>query len=338
VKYPFISIIIPTWRKNQILNNCLDSLLVQDYPKKNFEIILVAKKKISTDYKIVRSIVIKDNINHAQARNIGVKSAKGTIIAFCDDDCTLPKDWLSKAVGYFTRKKVDLIGGPVVPPQNAPFKYRLAGYLAGSKFTVGFAACRHRSIIPEQEANEFDLILANTFIRKEVFEEFGGFDKNQVPCEENFLYSKLKEHGYKLLYSPKIACTHPAKPIFFPWAKKVFFYATGRGLLIARAPETFHFQYFIPSIFIISITVLALLSIYNPIIRIFLIFVLLPYLILTVANSLFVIYRFERNPLILLIAPISTFIIHWSYGLGFLNGLISYLIGKRKAVKMPSKY
>lgn len=334
---PFISVVIPTWRKNKILTACLDSLLGQNYPQNRFEIILVSQKRMKPLNKRIKTLQIEKGKNHAEARNLGVSLARGKIIAFCDDDCLLPKDWLLTAASYFTSKKADLIGGPALPPQKTPLRYRLAGYLAGSRFVVGFAAPRHRCFYPERPANEFDLILANTFIRKNVFDKFGGFNKDQVPCEENFLYAKLNKNGYHLLYSPSIACTHPAKPIFIPWAKKIFFYATGRGLLVARAPETFHYQYLIPTLFIFSFFTLLVFSPFSLWAFSYLLAILLVYFLLTLLNSFYIFLKFERNPLILLVSPMATFIIHWAYGLGFLNGLFLYLIERRGAVKMPSK-
>jgi len=338
MKKPFISVVIPTWRESRVLKRCLSSLLAQDYPQDKFEVILVGKENLRVNNKRIKFVKIGKNVNHAQARNIGVAKAQGKIIAFCDDDCVLPQNWLSTATPYFSQNKADLIGGPALPPKNAPFPYRLGGYLSGSRFAVGFAASRHCKLFPEQEANEFDLILANTFIRKTVFEEFGGFDKNQVPCEENFLYAMVKNNGYKLLYVPNIACIHPAKPIILPWARKIFFYATGRGQLSARAFETFHIQYLIPTFFIFSLLLLALLSPFSLLAFSYLLAIILVYTAITLVNALRIFLIFERNPKILITTPITTFVIHSTYGLGFLNGLFRYLLGRKEAVKMPSKY
>lgn len=336
MKKSFISVIIPTWRENKVLTHCLSSLSAQDYPPDRFEIILVSKENLAIKNKKIKVIKIKKSTNHAQARNIGVAKAKGEIIAFCDDDCILPKNWLSTATVYFTKKKADLISGPVLPSEGAPFLQRLGGYLSGSRFTVGFAASRYRNLFPEKEANEFDLILANTFIKKGLFKKFGGFDKNQVPCEENFLYARLKKNGHKLLYVPKISCLHPSKSVILPWAKKIFFYASGRGAMIGRAPETFHPQYLIPSLFVLTCTTLLIFSFFSSFAYFCLLVILLIYLSLNLINAGYIFHRFEKNPLIFIIAPLTTFVVHVSYGLGFLKGLIRYLLGKKEAVKMPS--
>lgn len=331
-----ISVIIPTWRDDKSLTNCLNSLLAQNFSS-SFEIILARKKKLNIKNNKISVVKIGSRVNHAQARNIAAAKARGEILAFCDDDCILPVNWLQTALKYFEKNKADLIGGPVIAPKNTPFPYRLSGYLAGSRFTVGFAAHKFTSFA-EKEARDSDLILANNFIRKSVFDKVGGFDKYQVPCEENLLYEKVRKNGYKLLYVPKLACTHPAKPIFLPLARKIYFYATGRGLLIARAPQTFHFQYLIPSLFVITLVSLTIASPFSHLALLLVSSILLIYFLLTILNSLLIFIRLERNIAVFLVAPIATFIVHCTYGLGFLNGLFRYLLKKRNAIKMPSKY
>lgn len=329
------SIIIPTWRTDQSLETCLNSLYKQNYPKKNFEIILATKKKLKISNHNVTVVKIGSLVNHAHARNYAAARAKGEILAFCDDDSILPKNWLKTAASYFLQNKGDLIGGPAIASKNAPFRFRISGYLAGSRFTMGFAAYRFTAF-DEKEATNSDLILANNFIRKYIFDKVGGFDKYQVPCEENLLYEKVRREGYKLLYVPKLACTHPSKPIFLPLARKVYYYATGRGLLIARAPQTFHFQYLIPSLFILFLIFLPIISMFFKPALWLLFIMLLAYLFLTIINSFLIFIRLEKNFLILVIGPLVTFVIHVSYGLGFLEGISRYLLNKRNAVKMLS--
>lgn len=332
-----ISVIIPTWRDNESLSKCVNSLLNQNYPKRNFEIILTSKKRLQIKNKKVISLKIGNGVNHAQARNIAARHAKGEILAFCDDDCILPKNWFSTAIKYFKNDSADLIGGPVVAPKNNSFSYRISGYLAGSRFAFGFAAYKF-TYFKEREARDSDLILANNFIRRSIFQKVGGFDKDQVPCEENLLYEKVRRSGYKLLYVPKLACIHPSKPIFLPLIEKIYFYATGRGLLVARAPETFRFQYLIPSFFVISLIFLVAFSPFSHFDLLILASIFLVYLLLNIFNSFLIYKRLEKNFLVFLVGPIATFIVHCAYGVGFLNGFFRYLLKKRNAVKMPSKY
>jgi len=345
---PFISFVIPTWRESKILKACLNSLLNQDYPKEKFEIILVSKKKLNVKKEGVQLLQIDEEINHAQARNIGVKKAKGELIAFIDDDCILPSDWLLKASRFFVKpnslglrnaNQIALIGGSALPPKDQSIRYRLGGYLSSSIFVIGFASSRHKCLSKIKEAREYELILANNLLRKDIFLNLGGFDPDQVPCEENDLYLRIKKAGYKLIYAPGIFVWHRAKPIFFPWAKKIFFYATGRGLLLARRPKNLRLRYIIPSTFLMGLFLLSVLSFFSKEFFYLLIGILFVYILGNIINAFYIFFKFEKNPLVLLFSPPATFLIHSSYGLGVLFGIYKYISGSFKGgIKMKSKY
>lgn len=333
-----VSVIIPTWRNNQVLNKCLKSLFAQNYPPSNFEIILVSKNKLAIKNKRVSLIKIGNQINHAEARNIAAKYARGKILAFCDDDCVLPKDWITKATICFKKTQADLIGGPIIPLAKAPFSCRLSAYLTGSKFTVGPSTPRWRDAYPEGNASPFHLILANNFVTKKAFKMVGGFAPDQVPCEENLFYYRLKNQGFRLFYTAKIACFHPAKPIFLPYAQKIFFYSTGRGMLLAREEKTFHPAFIIPSLFVISLLILITVSPFLKPAFLFLIFIMIVYWGLNFAQAFYIFLKRERNINILWAAPMATLLIHLSYGLGVLNGFVRYKLGKKNIIPMPNAY
>ncbi|MFH0864268.1 MAG: hypothetical protein V1858_04240, partial [Candidatus Gottesmanbacteria bacterium] len=170
---------------------------------------------------------------------------------------------------------------------------------------------------------------------KKSFLSVGGFDMDQLPCEENLLYYRLLEKNLKLFYSPKIACHHPSKPIFFPYARKVLFYATGRGVLLAKEPNTFHPLFCIPSLFLIILIFVLILSFISKTALIILITMIALYFLLNLIQSFYLFIFFEPNILIFLVAPIATFLLHLSYGLGMLRGYISYKIDRRGTFLMP---
>ena len=327
--YPFVSIVIPTRRGSDILNRCIDSLLKQDYPADAFEIILVSKEKLGIQKKEKISTI--SGVDFVDARNEGVKNAKGQLIAFVDDDCIMPEDWMSKAVPYFQDPKVGVIGGPALPFERDEFSYQVGKYLLGSVFTSGFASIRYKLQKSVQEVQEHGLIAANNVIRKDVFESVSGFDREQVLSEENDLYFRIKEQGYKLLYVPEIFVWHRAKPIVLPLLKKVFFYATGRGVLMVRKPKTFRLLYLIPTFFLLGSVFLPLVSLFFGgvfIVLTFLVFLL--YLVLNFLNSLFVFLRYQENPLAGPLVFFLTPVLHYTYGIGVVYGVYLYLTGRFK--------
>lgn len=88
-----ISIIVPVYNAEIYLATCIESILQQTYT--NLEILLIddgstdASARICDNYAVCDKrikVFHKDNQGIASARNIGLFHARGTYIAFCDDD------------------------------------------------------------------------------------------------------------------------------------------------------------------------------------------------------------------------------------------------------------
>ena len=86
-----ISVIIPLYNKEQIIERSLRSVLSQDYD--NFEVIVVNDGSTDRSAEIVKAIpdsrivyVEQENGGPSKARNIGVRIAKGNWIVFLDAD------------------------------------------------------------------------------------------------------------------------------------------------------------------------------------------------------------------------------------------------------------
>jgi glycosyltransferase involved in cell wall biosynthesis len=109
--YPSISIIIPTLNSAHTLNDCLDSISIQDYPKEKMEIIVADGGSTDDTIDIVKNFSRSININlinnklkTAEAGKAeGLRYAKNDIIGFIDSDNILPeKDWLRRMVRPFS--------------------------------------------------------------------------------------------------------------------------------------------------------------------------------------------------------------------------------------------
>ena len=107
-----ISVIIPTFNREEHLNNCLSSLLTQT--KKPFEILVIDNSDNSYAKKVVnifeeqfklQNISIycfKNPINSgAIARNLGASKVKGDLVAFLDDDVLLDANYYEEIEKVF---------------------------------------------------------------------------------------------------------------------------------------------------------------------------------------------------------------------------------------------
>jgi glycosyltransferase involved in cell wall biosynthesis len=92
---PFVSVVVPTYNRLYALAELLESLSRQTY--RHFEVIIVNDggehiERVATLYPELQMNVIhlENNVGHVEARNIGVKAAKGEFVMLCDDDLLLP--------------------------------------------------------------------------------------------------------------------------------------------------------------------------------------------------------------------------------------------------------
>lgn len=101
--YPAISIIVPVYKTERFLNECIDSILAQTFA--DFELILVddgspdacpalCDAAAAKDKRI--RVIHKKNGGQSTARNTGLDAARGGWIAFVDSDDTITSDYCAK--------------------------------------------------------------------------------------------------------------------------------------------------------------------------------------------------------------------------------------------------
>jgi len=115
---PSISVIIPTLNCDKFINICLDSIIIQDYPKELIEILIIDGGSTDSTVEVVKKYTDKIYNNPLKTgeagKAIGVKNAKNELIALIDSDNILPKDnWFKKMVQPFLEDKTIIGSEPI---------------------------------------------------------------------------------------------------------------------------------------------------------------------------------------------------------------------------------
>ena len=114
------SIVVPTFQRKQRLHECLHGLSLIDYPRAQFEVIVVDDGSPTSPDDVVRSyehlltirlVVVLPNAGPAKARNAGAAQARGTYLALIDDDCIPDADWLIRMDERLRAFPEALVGG-----------------------------------------------------------------------------------------------------------------------------------------------------------------------------------------------------------------------------------
>lgn len=218
---PFVSVVVPTCRRPDLLARCLAALLAQDQPGDSFEILVsddAAREQTRRQLNAwmtrarerrirLRYIAGAGARGPAAARNAGWRAARGVIIAFTDDDCIPAPDWLSKGVAAFgpetrpaSERRVDgVCGRLVVPLPDSPTDYQ-------------------RNAAQLQQAT---FVTANCFYRRDMLAAIGGFDERFTMAwrEDSDLHFRLMQRNARLIEVGDVVVTHPIRPA--PWGVSV---------------------------------------------------------------------------------------------------------------------
>src|SRR5690349_1600870 len=116
------SIIIPTYNRPQPLRHCLIALARLDYPRGQFEVIVVddgsheSLAALVTDFDDCLDVRLlrEEHAGPGIARNAGAAQARGEFLVFTDDDCAPFPDWLKALENRVAREPDCLVGGATV--------------------------------------------------------------------------------------------------------------------------------------------------------------------------------------------------------------------------------
>jgi glycosyltransferase involved in cell wall biosynthesis len=212
-KKSLISIIIPTYNRPELLRKAIKSVLNQTY--KNYEIIIVDDSSLKDNEKVINNYN-KKNIKYiknksrkggAYSRNIGIKEAKGELIAFLDDDDEWMPEKLEKQQKVFEKSNYGLVVcysldkryGKVrisKPPQKIDYKYLLKSFNLSST--------------------------SSYMVKKEIFNKVGYFDTNLPSAQEYDLALRTVKY-YSITTVPEVLMIQHASEnqISENWNKKI---------------------------------------------------------------------------------------------------------------------
>jgi glycosyltransferase involved in cell wall biosynthesis len=227
---PRVSVVVPTWRRPQLLARCLEALLRQTLPAGDYEIIVaddgVDESTLETVTAANRDggprvvyVPVLGSHGPAAARNCGWSSARAPVVAFTDDDTIPCSRWLEEGLAAL-RPGMAAVAGRIrmaIGPRPRDYEKDAAG-LAQAEFAT-----------------------ANCFVDRAALTAIGGFDERFRLAwrEDSDLQFSLLARGGIIGTAPRAVVTHPVRPA--PWGislrqqRKVYFDA----LLYRKHPRLY---------------------------------------------------------------------------------------------------
>lgn len=231
---PFVSVIIPVKDREEDLFECLDSIISQSYPKDRMEIIVVddgSEKKIELkEFAFVRLLRNEKTRGQSYCRNIGVREAKGEILAFIDSDCTAGRTWLEELIPYFSFSSIGAVGGYVdgyfSETHLDRYEKVFSPLFMGNKPFFGL-----------KDFSMTYLPFCNLLVRKHVYTDLLGIREELYVGEDVDFCLRMREKGHLLLYVPYGGVKHKHRRRLKDFAKRRFDYGSSEAILYTLHKE-----------------------------------------------------------------------------------------------------
>ncbi len=315
------SIIIPTYNEQENIVNCLDSIMNQNYDKSLIEIIIVdghssdkTIPKVKEYQQKFPNITLLENPvrKTPTSLNIGIKNSKGEVIIILGAHASLDFDFINCNNKYLNKDNLKVTGGTQI---NVGFSFIQKAIAIAMENPFGMGSAPYRWSRKEQFV---DTVVYAAY-KRELFDEIGYFEENFSIAEDAELNWRIRKAGYNIFFSPNIkSYYHPRKTIP-KFIQQMFRYGILRVHMFKKHKSAVKITHLIPPSFVFTLVMLFLLTITSILNPIFLISVLIFYSVANIASILIKIAK--ENLKFVPIVSVIVFLLHFSWGSGFIVGL-----------------
>ena len=217
-KKSFVSIIVCIYNEEKYLQQCINALLKQNYPKEKYEIIVIDDGSEDASPEICKKAINNNKgrlpfiqyalIQHSGisvGRNTGAYLSQGDIIAYIDGDAVADKNWITELVKAFGNDKtIGVVGGKIEVLNNKNFIPRFIHIARHCQFFGPKIFKNH-------------LTAANLAFRKDVFKTLGGFYEEFIRRGEEPAFCNKVFKKYRFNAAPLAIVYHEMPSTFLTW-------------------------------------------------------------------------------------------------------------------------
>ncbi len=196
-----VTFVIPVRNDSIRLRRCLESIVRNDYPRGLVECIVADNGSTDDTAETARAMgattLSIPGLPVSAVRNRAAAQASGDLIAFVDADHEIAPTWITAAVEGLREEDVGAVGALCLPPPDGKPVQGIYGVLRGR--SVG-------------RTNVTWLGSGNLAIRRDVFQQLGGFDERLETCEDVDLCQRLRAAGWRLVADERLVNIHLGDP------------------------------------------------------------------------------------------------------------------------------
>lgn len=328
--FQILSIGIIAYNEEKYLPNLLEDMKAQKYPHSQIEILLIDScstdgtkaimEKFKRDNSDFYGVQVLENSrkNQPAGWNVAITHFNGDVLARIDGHSKVSPEY-SLYVMEDIRRGENIVGGirPAIIEKDTPWANVLL-QLENSLFGSNINPSRRSS------KESYVKTMFHAAYRREVFEQVGFFNETLPRTEDNEFHYRVRKNGYKLFYDPRIVSYQYARSSFTHMVKQKFNNGYWIGVTIKTCPGCISFYHLIPFTFICAIAVTTCLAIAGTwqlsalLLGVYGLFAVINTIFCGIQNGFYLQH---------IVMPVLFLILHTSYGIGTVCGVIR-LLGK----------
>jgi glycosyltransferase involved in cell wall biosynthesis len=343
LKYSFI---IASYNRLEEIRELLNSAESLEFDPGEFEIIISDDgSKDGTgvfvrDYKSTKGLQLRyihqENKGPGEARNHGMRNAKGEYFIFVDSDCMFPPDYLKCLDQHLQKEPLDAFGGPdTCHPSFSPL-LKAINYSMTSFIGTGGTRGSKKSISKKFYPRSF-----NMGIRREIFKTLGGMGGLRHGQDMEYS-SRIYNHGYKVGLVPDAFVYHKRRTSIKRFFKQVFNWGVTRINLGNIDKAMLKPVHFLPALIVAGF---ALLILSTPLLAFFCSY-LTGILWLVIGGGMLLVAMLAffqslmqyKNLKVSMLSVLTLYIQIFAYGFGLISGLLQKWSGKKTVHGFSKNY
>lgn len=319
-----VSVIIPVRNEEEYIANCVKSVLSQDFPREDMELILVDGDSEDRTVAIIKDFADKydfiklcknpkKTVQHAL--NIGIRNAAGKYVVRLDAHSEYAGDYISECVKHLEKTNAANVGGPMI----ARGKTRLQKVIAAayhSPFALGGGKFHN-----EDYEGYADTVYLGAF-KRETLLNLGIYDEDLPRNEDDDLNLRILESGGKVYVTPKIKSMYYPRNCYRALFKQYFGYGVWKVAVIKKHGKFARVSHLVPVLFFLFVVIFLVLSLFSRLARLTFAAVMLIYWSLSFYFSLKSKYLSGFCDRLRLVWV--HFVLHIAYGAGFFCGIFKF--------------
>lgn len=328
-----ISVIIPCYNEEKYIAKCILSILSQKNIN-NLEILVVDGMSTDNTKNILKGLVdqFQDKqiiiINNSQritpvALNLGIKKSSGDFICIMGAHAEYDDEFLYNCLVLLkNHPDVSCVGGPIFSKGKNNFAKAVSIAMSNP---IGVGNAKHR--FPDYEGYA-EMACFPTF-RREVFDKYGLYDESLIKNQDDEFCFRIKLKGAKIYISNKVKSSYYVKDSLSKLFSQYYSYGKWRIPVLLKHKIPISYRQQIPALFFLTIAFLFITAFYFNNVYLAL---LLPVIYLITLLG-FAVYSLKKEKFVIIkYIPVAVFILHFSYALGFISGIIKMSINKIRKI------